>query len=615
VDFTGHPGAAAAEWENILANPALQTPEMIAKHGLHPRDRSDASMSRVVLVGDQCQLPPVLSSNRHKLAAMHISLFERLMAANTDVSVNILFENDSNDQPVRTRRHRNALTTTALPTQQQIQALLAPRTNLLQIQYRMHPNLAEWIAQAIYAGKVLSGTHKISRRCPPGFPWPVSFLERSDINARTNPAPEGSVPVLNDPLARACLSQLLLLDNALTVSREEMDSLDDAWDNVDGGKYFLTRLNEHVIAHLRDSLIGNSVRLSAASFANRLLKKMPGFEKKVLKLDDKAASIHSGINWRAVVADFLQHEWLELPVCPKQLEVPCQVPCSPDSNKKVKFKYSVRGGAAAVRQVPIAFIDVPFVEEEVEHGAPRRNVREAELVSYIIASLLGALPSAESMYETGLRELVKDVALKTRVAPTNRDPFTDEDVIVTLKSYMNIHSAEEENDLKNLAYQLWLSSAVKKAQGKAVNISEIGVVTPYAGQVRTVIKKLQDLRDKTGKFAGCDKKQVRDVSQIEVKSVDGFQGREKEVMILSLVRSNKNKNIGFVADMRRLNVRQPIHILSHTPHLQSPSRSYTTVPVCSFPRCPFPEPSAAWLSSAIRKLFALIASGPRISIT
>jgi DNA polymerase alpha-associated DNA helicase A len=40
---------------------------------------------------------------------------------------------------------------------------------------------------------------------------------------------------------------------------------------------------------------------------------------------------------------------------------------------------------------------------------------------------------------------------------------------------------------------------------------------------------------------------------IELGSVDGFQGREKEAVILSLVRSNGAKDIGFLGEKRRLN--------------------------------------------------------------
>lgn len=65
---------------------------------------------------------------------------------------------------------------------------------------------------------------------------------------------------------------------------------------------------------------------------------------------------------------------------------------------------------------------------------------------------------------------------------------------------------------------------------------DIGVISPYSAQV-SVLKKVLGSFDK-----------------IEVSTIDGFQGREKEAIIISLVRSNDNREVGFLADYRRLNV-------------------------------------------------------------
>ena len=64
---------------------------------------------------------------------------------------------------------------------------------------------------------------------------------------------------------------------------------------------------------------------------------------------------------------------------------------------------------------------------------------------------------------------------------------------------------------------------------------DIGIISTYDQQVSRLKSALRDYH-------------------IEIKSIDGFQGREKEVIIISLVRSNSEGNIGFLRDYRRLNV-------------------------------------------------------------
>ncbi|PTU19896.1 hypothetical protein P175DRAFT_0439566 [Aspergillus ochraceoroseus IBT 24754] len=66
---------------------------------------------------------------------------------------------------------------------------------------------------------------------------------------------------------------------------------------------------------------------------------------------------------------------------------------------------------------------------------------------------------------------------------------------------------------------------------------DIAVITPYNGQLAILSQMLRE------KYPG-----------LELGSVDGFQGREKEAVIVSLVRSNSEQEVGFLGEKRRLNV-------------------------------------------------------------
>jgi ATP-dependent RNA/DNA helicase IGHMBP2 len=80
-----------------------------------------------------------------------------------------------------------------------------------------------------------------------------------------------------------------------------------------------------------------------------------------------------------------------------------------------------------------------------------------------------------------------------------------------------------------------LARQVERLLTVGVLPADMAVIAPYAAQVRLLRERLS-------------------VPGLEIDSVDGFQGREKEAVIVSLVRSNPQAVIGFLADVRRLNV-------------------------------------------------------------
>ena len=69
---------------------------------------------------------------------------------------------------------------------------------------------------------------------------------------------------------------------------------------------------------------------------------------------------------------------------------------------------------------------------------------------------------------------------------------------------------------------------------------KVGIITPYASQVGAIKRRLEEEGDR--------------IVQADTNTVDGFQGRECEVIILSLVRAGRGEGVGFLEDRRRMNV-------------------------------------------------------------
>ena len=79
---------------------------------------------------------------------------------------------------------------------------------------------------------------------------------------------------------------------------------------------------------------------------------------------------------------------------------------------------------------------------------------------------------------------------------------------------------------------------VERVLALGVAPGDVAVISPYDAQVQR-LRQLLAVRVEEG---------------LEVDSVDGFQGREKEAVVVSLVRSNDLGEVGFLSDVRRMNV-------------------------------------------------------------
>ncbi|MCT4661091.1 MAG: IGHMBP2 family helicase [Tissierellales bacterium] len=113
------------------------------------------------------------------------------------------------------------------------------------------------------------------------------------------------------------------------------------------------------------------------------------------------------------------------------------------------------------------------------------------------------------------------------------------------QSHVNCGEAEAVFDLVSRLRQIGV-------EGK-----NIAIITPYKAQVNFIEDKIND-------------------ESIEIDTVDSFQGREKEIVIMSFVRQNKKGQMGFLTDYRRLNVsisraKTHLYLIGNKNHLSKDS--------------------------------------------
>ena len=148
-----------------------------------------------------------------------------------------------------------------------------------------------------------------------------------------------------------------------------------------------------------------------------------------------------------------------------------------------------------------------------------------------------AFPSAE-FYDGDLQA---DAAVRCHrlcdLPGVGQHPLTTEPIcfIDTAGAGFEEEREPDGESLLNRAEARLVCGQVRELLELGVAPGDVAVIAPYSGQVRLLHEQLP-------------------VAGLEIDSVDGFQGREKEAVVISLVRSNAEGEIGFLADVRRMNV-------------------------------------------------------------
>ncbi len=169
-------------------------------------------------------------------------------------------------------------------------------------------------------------------------------------------------------------------------------------------------------------------------------------------------------------------------------------------------------------------------------GAARAMLREQHRMS----EALMAFPSRQ-MYEGALR--AHPAAAGRTLAEVLREG-ADVDAgpvlfVDTAGRGWDEERAEGDESLRNPAEAECVVRHLASLLDAGLDPAEVAVISPYAAQVA----RLRDL----AAARGLD-------PRVEIDTVDAFQGREKDAVLVSTVRSNAEGHIGFLADLRRMNV-------------------------------------------------------------
>jgi len=498
---------------------------------------------RLVLIGDQNQLPPVVTCPAALDQGLGVSLFARLTAGG-----------------------------------------MVP--SLLDEQYRMHPKIAEFPSRRFYAGRVRSRVSPASRPLPPGFAWPrpdvpVVFIDVSasryrgffeGTEALPAPATNNNNNNINSSTASASFSPSSPYGQSVgpeeRVAAGPAVSVTGGFESISSGSQvsykneaeadIVVSVLEGLLATLSPSDVGvispynAQVRTLADRFrAKGWLNRSPEeIESEVSRwggAGGERTEIKAGSRLREAAAEQREKARRRAGGAAKGKAGEQTVsssspegsqPSSPIPGPGLGAGAASKGGSSAWREeLRKKLVEMGEIDEDEEDDEERVSSRPSPPTP----STPNPNPNPASAQATrpgGVSSLAKKVA--RAISPRTFSPAADED------EEEDEDEDEDEDEEGNLDR---LGDLLDKAIGDS---SASGVAVKESSEEKK--KRFAAARAAAAYASSSDDGTLGDADRIEVLSVDGYQGREKSVILFSAVRSNRQGKVGFLKDWRRLNV-------------------------------------------------------------
>jgi len=215
---------------------------------------------------------------------------------------------------------------------------------------------------------------------------------------------------------------------------------------------------------------------------------------------------------------------------------------------------------------------LPF-SKEVDREEIINRIQEIFHVS-IFEELINSVQFNRIMLSTNYRwhwaigKLLSELFYEDRLAADRQEEILLPDTFKVIDTSKHPDKTEERvnSSFKNQKEAAFAVAEIKRLLKEDIPPEEIGVISFYKAQV----EQIQGLLNKA--------LSPEISSQIRVATVDSFQGREKKVIILSATRSNDRVEVGFLNDLRRLNValsraRDRLIIIGDFSTLTNPAKS------------------------------------------